>query len=81
MLTATAIVFTVAEPVAVGLPTDAAVTVAVLVAESAAVVGTSTLTHTFVDAPGPTVGVEVRAVVHVESKKLTGKVPPDDDIV
>ena len=32
-------------------------------------------------APGPTVGVEVRAVVHVESKKLTGKVPPDDDIV
>ena len=61
------------------VPTDVAVTVAVLVASLAALAGTSTLTHTGVVAPDATVGVVVSGVVHVSSKKLTGNVPPEDD--
>ena len=79
--TATAIVFTDADAVTDGLPTEVATTVAVLVASLAVPAGTSTLTQMFVVAPEATVGVVASGVVHVPSKKLTGKVPPVDVIV
>ena len=60
---------------------EVAVIVAVLVAASVAVAGTSTFTQTLVEAPAGTAGVVVMAVVHVESRKLTGNVPPAADIV
>jgi hypothetical protein len=75
----TAIVFTVVLAETDGFPTDVAVTVAVLISPSFAVVGTVTLTQTFVVSPGATVGVVVIVDVHVESRKLTVYVPPELD--
>src|SRR5256885_1039572 len=74
-------VLSVADALTAGLPVDVAVIVAVLVAESAAAAGTSTFTQTLVVAPALTDGVVVRVVVQVESRKLTGNVPPLEDIV
>ena len=53
---------------------------AVLIVLSAVPVGTETLTHTSVELPDATVAVVVSGVVQVESRKLTGNVPPLDDM-
>ena len=78
MSTATAFVVTVPDALTAELPTEVAVTVAVLVVPSTALEGTSTLTHTLVESPEATLPVVVNGVVQVESRKLTGKVPPLD---
>src|SRR5438093_615653 len=78
--TATAIVLSVPDPLTLGLPTEVALIVAVLVAESAAPAGTSTLTHTLVEAPAMTLGVVDSGVEQVESRMVVGKVAPVVDI-
>ena len=72
---------TVPEALTAEHPADVAVTVAVLVAPSAAPAGTATFTHTLVDPPEATLPVVVKGVAQVASKKLTGNVPPLDDIL
>src|SRR5207249_7241827 len=79
--TATALVITVPDALSAGFPTDVAVTVAVLIVLSAVPVGTETLTHTSVELPDATVEVVVSGVVQVESRKLTGNVPPLADML
>ena len=74
----TAIVFTVALPLTAGLPTEVAVTVAVLTLPFVALAGTLTLTQTFVVPPGDRVAVVVSGVVQLASKKLTAYVPPEE---
>jgi hypothetical protein len=73
----TATVFTVTLADTVGFPTEVALIVDVSFAPSAAAAGTVTRTQTFVVAPAFTVGVAVMGVVQLESRKLTGKVPPE----
>jgi len=73
----TATVFTVTLAETDELPTDVALIVDVSSAPSAAAAGTVTRTQTFVVSPALTVGVAVIGVVQLESRKLTGNVPPE----
>ena len=73
----TATVFTETLADTDGLPTEVALIVDVSFAPSAAAAGTITRTQTFVVLPAMTLGVVVMGVVQLESRKLTGKVPPE----